>query len=47
MGRDDEPRVARYSLVMEIDAGGTDVDLYAEIQVVLAAQIAAQVVVDV
>ncbi len=47
MGRDDEPRVARYSLVMEIDAGGTDVDLYTEIQVVLAAQIAAQVVVDV
>lgn len=44
--RDDEPRTARYSLVVEIDAEGTNVDLYSEIQVALAAQIAAQLAIE-
>jgi hypothetical protein len=39
--QDEPPRQARYSLVVEIDAGGTNVDLYTEVQVALAAQIAA------
>lgn len=34
---------ARYSLIVEIDAGGTDVNLYAEILVALEAEIAAAV----
>lgn len=39
--RGEAPRQARYSLVVEIDADGTDVDLYTEVQVALAAQVAA------
>ena len=39
--------VARYTLIVEIDADGTDVDLYAEIQIALEAQIAARVIVDI
>ena len=38
LGRGRVPRQARYSLVVEIDAGGTDVDLYTEVQVALAPQ---------
>ncbi|MNR12096.1 hypothetical protein D3C85_1284320 [compost metagenome] len=44
--KDDQPQTARYSLIVEIDAEGTDVDLYAEIQVALAAQIAAQLAIE-
>lgn len=35
------PREARYALIVEIDAAGTDVDLYAEVEIALAAQISA------
>ncbi len=45
--RGDEPKTARYSLVIEIDAEGADVDLYTEIQIALAAQIAAQLAVEI
>jgi hypothetical protein len=39
--RGEQPRVARYSLIVEIDAGGTEVDLYTEVQIALDAQITA------
>lgn len=39
--RGEQPRSARYSLIVEIDAEGTEVDLYTEVQIALAAQIAA------
>lgn len=42
---DDRLPRARYSLVVEIDAGEADVDLYAEIEAVIAAQIEAAVIV--
>lgn len=40
---DHERRQARYALVIEIDAEGNDVDLYAEVEVAVAAMVAAQV----
>lgn len=39
--RGEQPREARYSLVVEIDAGGAEVDLYTDVQVALAALVAA------
>lgn len=39
--RGETPKTARYSLIVEIDAGGTDVDLFAEVEAAIAAQIAA------
>lgn len=41
--RGDPLKSARYSLIVEIDAGGTDVDLYAEVLIALDIQIAAAV----
>ncbi len=39
--RDQTPSRARYSLIVEIDARGTEVNLFAEVQAAIAAQIAA------
>lgn len=43
----DELPQARYALVVDIDAGGSEVDLYAEAQAEIAAQIAAQAEVEI
>ncbi len=39
--RDQNPKTARYSLIIEIDAGGTEVNLFAEVEAAIAAQIKA------
>lgn len=45
--QDDIPREARYSLVIDIDADGVEVDLYLEVEIAIAAMIAATTIVSV
>jgi hypothetical protein len=45
--RGEIPRVARYSLIVEMDAGGTDVDLYSEVLIALQAQVAAAITIEI